>query len=149
MHVDPMNGETMAADLHAAMTRLEQTLEDVLYVKDMRIGLLETELGEAKDWVADLLAGTYVNCVYCGHRYGPDDEVPVAMADVLKEHIEQCPKHPLSAAKRELGEAREALRPFIAHAEKARMASYWSTSVSFAEFDRARAALAPQAGGGD
>jgi hypothetical protein len=70
-----------------------------------------------------------VNCVYCGHRYGPavcpkcdgsgieeyradhtTDKVcivcngtgagvPVAMADVLKEHIAQCPKHPLSEMK--------------------------------------------------
>ena len=44
-------------------------------------------------------AGMYINCVYCGHRYGPDSEVPAAMADVLKEHIEQCPKHPMSALK--------------------------------------------------
>ena len=52
-----------------------------------------------EQWVADCQAGMYINCVYCGHRYGPDDEVPAAMADVLKEHIEQCPEHPLSRAK--------------------------------------------------
>jgi len=43
----------------------------------------------------------YINCVYCGHRYGPDDEVPATMAEVLKEHIEQCPEHPMSALKAE------------------------------------------------
>jgi hypothetical protein len=38
----------------------------------------------------------YVNCVYCGHRYGPKENTPVSMADVLKDHIEKCPKHPMS-----------------------------------------------------
>lgn len=38
----------------------------------------------------------YINCVYYGHRYGPQDEVPCSMADVLKEHIAHCPEHPLA-----------------------------------------------------
>ena len=46
--------------------------------------------------VDDLQSGMYINCVYCGHRYGPKDEVEATMADALKEHIEQCPKHPMS-----------------------------------------------------
>ena len=57
------------------------------------------------DWVNDLQAGMYINCVYCGHRYGPDNKVPATMADVLKEHIEQCPEHPLSKVKAELADA--------------------------------------------
>ncbi len=52
-------------------------------------------------WVNDLQAGMYINCVYCGHRYGPDDEVPATMADALKEHVERCPEHPMSALKAE------------------------------------------------
>jgi hypothetical protein len=48
-------------------------------------------------WVDDLQSGMYVNCVYCGHRYGPGETTPVTMADALKEHIEQCPDHPMSA----------------------------------------------------
>ncbi len=56
----------------------------------------------AQQWVADLQSGMYVNCVYCGHRYGPNETTPVTMADVLKEHIEQCPSHPLSEANAEL-----------------------------------------------
>lgn len=47
-------------------------------------------------WVNDLQSGMYINCVYCGHRYGPDPGTPVAMADVLREHVEQCPEHPLA-----------------------------------------------------
>jgi len=77
------------------------------------------ERDRLKAWIADLQKGMYVNCVYCGHRYGPDAETPSSMADVLKEHIEQCPEHPMSALKgerdrlaslnRELCEALEAL----------------------------------------
>jgi len=60
---------------------------------------LVAENKRLEQWVQDCQAGMYVNCVYCGHRYGPDDQVPVAMADVLKEHIEQCPRHPMSILK--------------------------------------------------
>jgi len=59
------------------------------------------EHAKLKAWVDDLQSGMFINCVYCGHRYGPEDEVPATMADALKEHIEQCQKHPMSALKRE------------------------------------------------
>lgn len=62
---------------------------------------LEKENERLTAWVNDLQAGTYITCVYCGHRYGPDDEVPSTMAQVLKEHIEVCPEHPMSALKAE------------------------------------------------
>lgn len=52
-----------------------------------------------RQWINDLQAGMYINCVYCGHRYGPDDEVPATMAQMLKDHIEQCPEHPMSKLK--------------------------------------------------
>lgn len=35
---------------------------------------LEEKLAEANQWISDMQAGCYINCVYCGHRYGPDDE---------------------------------------------------------------------------
>lgn len=57
------------------------------------------EIERLEQWVADCQSGMYINCVYCGHRYGPQDEVPASMADVLKEHVEQCPQHPMSALK--------------------------------------------------
>lgn len=50
-------------------------------------------------WVEDLQSGMYVNCVYCGHQYGPSKSMPVSMADVLKAHVENCPKHPMSQLK--------------------------------------------------
>lgn len=70
------------------------------------VDALTAERDEARQWVRDLHSGMYVNCVYCGHRYGPKDEVPATMADALKDHIEQCPKHPMSALKRQNAELR-------------------------------------------
>ena len=49
----------------------------------------------------------YVNCVYCGHQYGPGETTPVSMADALKVHVEQCPKHPMSALRAALTERTE------------------------------------------
>lgn len=62
------------------------------------------KIARQQQWINDLQSGMYVNCVYCGHRYGPADEVPASMADVLKQHIEQCPEHPMSKLKAELEE---------------------------------------------
>lgn len=56
-------------------------------------------------WIHDLQSGMYINCVYCGHRYGPSDEhaativddgATPSMQDALKAHIEECPEHPMS-----------------------------------------------------
>jgi len=76
---------------------LKDTAEFLASAPDM-----EEEIARLKAWVADLQSGMYINCVYCGHRYGPDKDTPVAMADVLKAHIEKCPAHPLSKAKSEI-----------------------------------------------
>lgn len=54
--------------------------------------------------VNDLQSGMYINCVYCGHRYGPNPGTPVAMADILKQHIENCPDHPMSTLKKRVAE---------------------------------------------
>jgi hypothetical protein len=68
-----------------------------------------SEVERLEKWVDDLQRGMYINCVYCGFRYGPNDVTPATMADALKEHIEMCPKHPLSALKWEAAELRIAL----------------------------------------
>lgn len=77
------------------------------YIAALEAALAEAATTEAKlrTWVDDLHAGMSINCVYCGHNYGPDDEVPASMADVLKEHVEQCPEHPMSALKAQLAAA--------------------------------------------
>lgn len=61
----------------------------------------ERQVSKLRSWVDDLQSGMYVNCVYCGHRYGPQETTPVSMADALKAHIEQCPDHPMSQLKAE------------------------------------------------
>jgi hypothetical protein len=48
-------------------------------------------------WIADLQSGMFINCVYCGHRYGRADQLPASKAEVLKQHIAKCPEHPMSA----------------------------------------------------
>ena len=66
------------------------------------VQLRDAEVERLTKWVNDLQSGMFINCVYCGHRYGPKEDTPVAMADVLKAHIEKCPKHPMSALKSEV-----------------------------------------------
>lgn len=70
-----------------------------------KLAELEAKNQQLTQWVSDCQSGMYINCVYCGHRYGPQEDTPVAMADVLREHIEKCPKHPLSEARAKLAEA--------------------------------------------
>jgi hypothetical protein len=84
----------------------------------------EDEINRLKGWINDLQSGMYINCVYCGHRYGPSDEVPESMADVLKKHIEECPEHPmskLSALNRDMAEALNDIKRIIENAEMFRM----------------------------
>lgn len=57
---------------------------------------LVADVERMEAWVADLQSGMYVNCVYCGHRYGPALTTPVSMADQLKAHIARCPEHPMA-----------------------------------------------------
>ncbi len=71
---------------------------------------LRADVARLQQWVNDLQAGMYINCVYCGHRYGPDDQVPATMAEVLTQHIEQCPKHPMSALREQVRVLRAALQ---------------------------------------
>ena len=75
----------------------------------------ETAAREAAErWVRDLQSGMYVNCVYCGHRYGPGETTPVSMADALKAHVEACPKHPMSALRAERDRLVQGMREIIA-----------------------------------
>lgn len=74
-----------------------------------RLAALTEENARLRQWVSDLQSGMFVNCVYCGHRYGKTGEVPESMADVLKAHIEVCPQHPMSRLKAENGRLKELL----------------------------------------
>lgn len=84
------------------MTHLEE--------KDEEISRLNGEIRRLQNWVNDLQSGMFINCAYCGHRYGPDDEVGVTMQEALYEHIKECPKHPLSKTKNAAQQAITVLR---------------------------------------
>ena len=74
-----------------------------------KINFQEKEIKRLMKWIADLLSNRYVNCVYCGHRYGKTEDTLSSMSEVLYEHIKECEYHPLA-------EAREIIRillPFI------------------------------------
>lgn len=70
---------------------------------------LEASVVQFRGWVNDLQSGCFINCVYCGHRYGPDSEVRETMQQVLYDHIEKCPDHPLSAARKKIEDLEKSL----------------------------------------
>jgi len=70
---------------------------------------------QLEQWIDDLQSGMYINCVYCGHRYGPNSgpstkKFNITMRKALEEHISSCPKHPLSAAKDEIATLKEQVK---------------------------------------
>jgi len=69
-------------------------------------------IDQREKWIADLKSGMYINCVYCGHRYGRADVLPASKAEILKRHIAECPEHPMSSLL-------EASRAFIRAMESA------------------------------
>lgn len=62
---------------------------------------LEQQIKHLNQWVADLQSGIHVTCAFCGRRYGPAETPLVSMADALREHIQQCSRHPMSELQRE------------------------------------------------
>lgn len=98
-----LNGESEGS-VPDAMTdeRLAEIKKAIHLYNPKLIDELIGVIDRLRGWVNDLQLGMYINCVYCGHRYGLRNEVPTSMADVLKQHIEQCPSHPMSALKAEL-----------------------------------------------
>jgi len=85
-----------------------QTLVNVINAPSPTIDKLQTDLEHYKKWVDELQSGLYINCVFCGHCYGPRDDPTSRMADVLKRHVENCPEHPMSKLKREIEELKSA-----------------------------------------
>lgn len=108
-------------------------------------------------WVADLQSGQYVNCVYCGHRYGPGETTPVSVADALKAHVATCAEHPLAKLKVVLEAVRVVDVYGILHIGVTTDEGCWSVPIGPAcrplfeswarDRDAALAALAPAAGG--
>jgi DNA-directed RNA polymerase subunit RPC12/RpoP len=94
-------GPTDKNNLKSECNHLLQKGENLQINPKLVLELLEenSEIKNLIQWVEDLQSGMYINCVYCGHRYGPAKKTPVSMAEVLKQHIEQCSKHPMSKLK--------------------------------------------------
>lgn len=75
------------------------------------------EMTRLRDWVGDLQSGLYINCVYCGFRYGPGESTPATLpeagetlaATALREHVSKCPEHPMSRLRAERDALRAAL----------------------------------------
>ncbi len=65
----------------------------------------DDHIAELEQWIRDLQTNVYVNCVYCGYRYGRDgDEIP---ADALRRHVTKCNKHPMALL---INEVQDAIR---------------------------------------
>ena len=80
---------------------------------DKAVAEKDAEIANLNEWVHDLQSGMYVNCVYCGHRYGPADKMAPTMQQVLYAHIAKCPKHPLSQANAKIAALRQTLKNII------------------------------------
>ncbi len=96
-----------AADIRKMKTHNSISKDEIIQSHNElydKLSALQSDNERLTQWVNDLQTGMYVNCVYCGHRYGPRGKTPVSMADVLKQHIETCPKHPMSLIKARLSE---------------------------------------------
>ena len=100
------DGEPVDQLARIAIGGIDDGWEFIAEIESLQAQLADkdAEIERLKQWVNDLQSGMYINCVYCGHRYGPKDEIPTSMAQVLKDHIEQCPQHPMSHLKNQLAE---------------------------------------------
>ncbi len=120
--------------------RLEKLKKDCWSITNVDILMLLTLIDEQRgeierlnQWVNDLQSGMSINCVYCGHKYGPDPGTPITMQAVLYKHIAQCPKHPLTAERAkveqlesQLTEAKEEIeRQRCAYVEQQKHRDHW------------------------
>lgn len=107
--------------------------------REKGITALEVSQSRLLFWVNDLQSGMYVNCVYCGHCYGPKETTPVSMADALKAHVEECPKHPMSALKTRVKELERHLKNAVLSMEghpKYQGTAIWDAIDSALETDK-------------
>ena len=40
-------------------------------LSNVKLATSEEKMAMLRQWIDDLQSGMYINCVYCGHRYGP------------------------------------------------------------------------------
>lgn len=60
-----------------------------------------------------------VTCVYCGHLY--PEQTPTSGADILKDHIKICDKHPMREAEQTIDLLRGALVGLVGSDDKAEL----------------------------
>jgi len=73
------------------------------------INFLQEQARVLQQYIDDLQSEVYINCAYCGHRYGPKSSTPYTMSSLLSEHIEKCEKHPLFIANKKIKQLEEKL----------------------------------------
>ncbi|NUP13831.1 MAG: hypothetical protein HOW73_47965 [Polyangiaceae bacterium] len=97
----------VARRIESIDVRIEESTDedDLKLATDYRVTL--EALKEARAWVRRLRDNRIVTCVYCGHAYPPGSETHGA--EVLKEHIRSCEKHPMREIELALKDARDAL----------------------------------------
>ncbi len=122
---DGFNGNDFAREFLSrdmSIDALEDKLHEYTKLADIHEenqSELLAEIKRLQKWLNDLHSGMYINCVYCGHRYGPDSEEGI-MSEVLHEHIATCPEHPLSAALAEIEQLKKDMEPFMAQITQAK-----------------------------
>lgn len=92
-----------------------------------------------RQWVSDLQSGMRINCVYCGHDYGPKHSTPYTKAEILRQHIAACPEHPMNKL------ARAATAALDAYDFATAMGAQKQESIDVA-MRKLRRALPPMAG---
>ena len=148
-------------DLAFILAAVVQGMVDVRERTIVDAGLVIAEQGREieglKDWVGDLQGGLYINCVYCGFRYGPGESTPATLpeagetlaATALREHVERCPNHPMSRLKKEIERLREALGSLLMELSMCAIAGGQIPHPNEPVMLKARSALraTPEAGG--
>lgn len=103
-----------------------KNMDRLMILREKLVRPLAEDWKRLNKWVDDLQAGMSINCVYCGHNYGPDDGDHLnTMREALHAHVAKCPKHPLSRC-------RKLARELAAAARKAEEREVWD-----AELDKA------------
>jgi len=116
-HADCCVDRQTLAEQEREIEDLRRRAEDKIDERDVEIGRKLQEIERLRGWVGDLQSGLFINCVYCGFRYGPGESTPATLpeagetlaATALREHVEQCQDHPMSRLKKEIERLREAI----------------------------------------
>jgi len=136
---DDLKSQLKSSWPHAEHVSVTDHYEEEIAELREELGHRQAEIERLTNWVHDLQSGMYINCVYCGHRYGPKDDVPATMQDALYEHIAACPKHPLSKAEAEIERLKEDNHEMVGLFETAVYAQDEHCQVTTAWWRRVRA----------